>query len=64
MPQPMSVIQKRSDKKRRVKALGLKLPYETIDLMKWLAHETNKTQTAILIEALDLLAANVMSKRD
>lgn len=62
MPQPLAVIQKRSDKKRRVKALGLKVPYETIDLMKWLANETNKTQTAILIEAIDLLAKKIVIK--
>lgn len=59
MAQSTSAIQLKSDLKRGVKSKGFKLPVETIALIESLAEKTGKPQSAIITEAIKLLADNI-----
>lgn len=56
MTQSRAEIQKRSDEKRGLKPVGLKLPIETVELLKSLANESGKSQATVITEALQLLS--------
>lgn len=57
MAQTQAEIQARSDAKRGVKVKSYKLPIATIDLVTALAAASGKPQSAIITEAVQLLAA-------
>ncbi|WP_449555256.1 ribbon-helix-helix protein, CopG family [Lelliottia amnigena] len=59
MAQSTIQIQLKSDLKRGVRSKGYKLPVETIELIEALAEKSGKPQSAIITEAVKLLADNI-----
>ncbi|MHB9328052.1 hypothetical protein ACP3S7_10950 [Phytobacter ursingii] len=59
MAQSISSIQAKSDAKRGVKSKGYKLNVSTIDLIAELSETTGKPQSAIIDEAVRLLADKI-----
>lgn len=61
MAQSTTSIQAKSDAKRCVKSKGFKLQVSTIDLIAELSDETKRPQSAIIDEAVKLLAEKIRS---
>lgn len=59
MAQSTNEIQRRSDEKRGVRSKGYKLPVQTIELIEQLSKNTGRPQSAIITEAVKMLAESI-----